>query len=86
LIQRYSQGRLYETLPGFELGDNPQGSMVMFTDHIAEMKRVKDALREAERLLTELYPSDIHSDAHEAEYYAVNVVINKAQAILAEED
>ena len=85
MIQRYTAH--YDVLDKVvRYAESREGLLVLSTAHFAEMKRVKDVLREAERLLTELYPSDIYSDAHEAEYYAVNVVINKAQAILAEED
>ena len=78
MIQRYSQVRLYETLPGFELVDNPQGSMVMFTDHIAEMKRVKDALRKLLR----------HAKVMEtcAGYIGYSEEMEDARALLAEED
>ena len=57
-------------------------------DHISVVQRYKDALKKAERLLTELYPSEPAQAEHANEYYAVNAVnavLNKARALLAEE-
>jgi hypothetical protein len=44
---------------------------------------VWDAVQSAERALTELYPSEPCRAEHEAEYYAVNRVLNKLHAILS---
>ena len=43
---------------------------------------LRDALKKAERCLTELYPSDIRDAEHVGEFYAVNKVLNEARAAL----
>lgn len=40
------------------------------------------ALKKAERCLTELYPSEPCKAEHEAEYYAVNRVLNDIRAVI----
>jgi hypothetical protein len=57
------------------------------TDHahlLRSHEALREALQKAERCLTELYPSEPCKPEHEAEYYAVNVVINAARAALTE--
>lgn len=49
-----------------------------------QRQRIIDALKAAERLLTELYPSEPCAVENETEYYAVNGVLNEARAVLNE--
>jgi hypothetical protein len=46
-------------------------------------RELREAAKKAERCLTELYPSDPTAVEHEAEYYAVNKVLNELRAALS---